>query len=129
MIWQTRRFQALTKNPNHERAMKNIRRTTTVVEEMDSTWMSNIDEKRNKVAAIPDTNVALAKAKKEAYFLVRGLLQALFAQVFGVELILVFTFAAYLPHGRNRREHYVAFANTLHRGDQNGHRWQKYRRT
>lgn len=43
-------------------------RTAVVVEEMDSVWLRNIDEKRNKVAAIPETNIALSRAKKEAYF-------------------------------------------------------------
>lgn len=56
------------KNPDHKQALENRRRTITVVEEMDSNWLRDIDEKRNKVAAIPDNNVALTKAKKEAYF-------------------------------------------------------------
>lgn len=56
------------KNPSHKRAIVNRKRTITVVEEMDTTWLRNIEDKRNKVAAIPDTNVALTRAKKEAYF-------------------------------------------------------------
>ena len=43
-------------------------RTALVVEEMDRTWLREIDDKRNKVAAIPETNIALSRAKKEAYF-------------------------------------------------------------
>lgn len=65
-------LQALVKNPSHNRAMVNRRRTVTVVEEMDTTWLKNIDEKRNQVGAIPDNNVALTKAKKEAYFQVNN---------------------------------------------------------
>lgn len=56
------------KNPSHEQALTNRMRTAVVVEEMDHMWLRKIDEKRNKVAAIPETNVALSRAKKEAYF-------------------------------------------------------------
>lgn len=61
-------FQALVKNPSHEQALTNRMRTAVVVEEMDRMWLRKIDEKRNKVASIPETNVALSRAKKEAYF-------------------------------------------------------------
>lgn len=43
-------------------------RTAVVVEEMDGKWLRKIDEKRDKVAEIPETNLALSRAKKEAYF-------------------------------------------------------------
>jgi len=43
-------------------------RTAVVVEEMDRSWLRKIDEKRNRVSEIPETNVALSRAKKEAYF-------------------------------------------------------------
>lgn len=56
------------KNPSHEQALTNRMRTAVVVEEMDRMWLRKIDEKRNKVASIPETNVALSRAKKEAYF-------------------------------------------------------------
>lgn len=60
--------QALIKNPDHERALENRMRTAMVVEEMDRKWLKKIDDKRNRVANIPETNVALSRAKKEAYF-------------------------------------------------------------
>lgn len=39
-----------------------------VVEELDSETLRRIDRKRDTVAAIPDSNLALQRAKKEAYF-------------------------------------------------------------
>lgn len=61
-------FQALTYCPDHHKAFTNRKRTATVVEEMDRKMLKRIDGKRDKISAIPDSNKALRRAKKEAYF-------------------------------------------------------------
>lgn len=61
-------FQALTYCPDHVRAFTNRQRTATVVEEMDRITLKRIDGKRDLISAIPDTDKALRRAKKEAYF-------------------------------------------------------------
>lgn len=60
--------RALTFEPNHEGALMNSQRTARVVEELDRKMLRRIDEKRDTLSAIPDNNVALIRAKKEAYF-------------------------------------------------------------
>lgn len=60
--------RALTYKPNHEGALINSQRTARVVEELDRSVLRIIDKKRNILAAIPDNNAALIRAKKEAYF-------------------------------------------------------------
>lgn len=61
-------FQALTYSPNHAKAFVNRQRTAGTVEEMDRTMLKRIDGKRDLISAIPDSNKALRRAKKEAYF-------------------------------------------------------------
>lgn len=61
-------FQALTHCPTHSKALTNRKRTESVVEQMDQEMFNRIDAKRDILAAIPDTNRALIRAKKEAYF-------------------------------------------------------------
>lgn len=61
-------FQALTQCPDHSAAAANRQRVMRVVEELDSETLRRIDRKRDTVAAIPDSNPALQRAKKEAYF-------------------------------------------------------------
>lgn len=60
--------RALTYKPNHEGALMNSQRTARVVEELDRIMLRRIDDKRNTLSMIPDNNVALIRAKKEAYF-------------------------------------------------------------
>ncbi|KAM0732181.1 Protein adenylyltransferase Fic [Formica fusca] len=60
--------RALTYKPNHEGALVNSQRTARVVEELDRLMLKRIDEKRNTLSNIPDDNVALIRAKTEAYF-------------------------------------------------------------
>ncbi|XP_076233584.1 FIC domain protein adenylyltransferase isoform X2 [Calliopsis andreniformis] len=60
--------RALSYQPNHEGALTNSQRTARVVEELDRTMLQRIDKKRNALAAIPDNNASLIRAKKEAYF-------------------------------------------------------------
>jgi len=60
--------RALTYKPNHEGALMNSQRTARVVEELDRMTLRRIDDKRNALSMIPDNNVALIRAKKEAYF-------------------------------------------------------------
>lgn len=64
-------FQALTYCPSHAKAFVNRQRTAGTVEEMDRTMLKRIDGKRDLISAIPDSNKALRRAKKEAYFQVR----------------------------------------------------------
>lgn len=60
--------RALTYQPNHQSALINRERTARVVEELDRIMLRRIDEKRNALSAIPDSDAALIRAKKEAYF-------------------------------------------------------------
>ncbi|XP_046752459.1 protein adenylyltransferase Fic isoform X2 [Diprion similis] len=60
--------RALTYQPNHEGALANRQRTARVVDELDQRMLRRIDEKRDALSAIPDSNAALRRAKKEAYF-------------------------------------------------------------
>ena len=60
--------RALSYQPNHEEALINSQRTARVVEELDRRMLRRIDDKRNKLAAKPDNDAALIRAKKEAYF-------------------------------------------------------------
>lgn len=60
--------RALSYQPNHEGALINSQRTARVVEELDRRMLRRIDEKRDALAAIPDNDAALIRAKKEAYF-------------------------------------------------------------
>jgi len=61
-------FQALSYSPRHSKAMSNRRRTASIVEQMDEDLFRRIDSKRDMLVAIPETNRALIRAKKEAYF-------------------------------------------------------------
>uniref|UniRef100_A0A1B6DIV6 Protein adenylyltransferase Fic n=1 Tax=Clastoptera arizonana TaxID=38151 RepID=A0A1B6DIV6_9HEMI len=61
-------FQALTNCPDHSKALANRNRVMQVVEEIDKEVFQRIDKKRDTVSAIPDSNTALQRAKKEAYF-------------------------------------------------------------
>lgn len=64
-------FQALTHSPSHSAALANRQRTARIVEEMDRSTLRRIDEKRDKLSSIPDSNSAFRRAKKEAYFQVK----------------------------------------------------------
>lgn len=61
-------IRALSYKPNHEGALMNSQRTARVVEELDRIMLRRIDDKRNALSMIPDNDVALIRAKKEAYF-------------------------------------------------------------
>lgn len=61
-------FQALIICPDHRAAGANRQRVRSAVEELDSASLHRIDLKRDTVATIPDSNPALRRAKKEAYF-------------------------------------------------------------
>lgn len=55
-------------SPDHRAARANWQRVKQAVEEIDSASLHRIDHKRDTVATIPDSNPALRRAKKEAYF-------------------------------------------------------------
>ncbi|XP_050538464.1 protein adenylyltransferase Fic isoform X2 [Daktulosphaira vitifoliae] len=61
-------FQALVHSPKHKGALRNRKRTELIVDDLDWQQLKRIDEKRDKVASISDSNAALRRAKKEAYF-------------------------------------------------------------
>lgn len=48
--------------------MINRKRTQIIVDDLDWQQLKRIDEKRDKMALISDSNMALRRAKKEAYF-------------------------------------------------------------
>lgn len=57
--------------PDHRAARANRQRVKNAVEDLDTRVLNRIDLKRDTVAAIPDSNPALRRAKKEAYFQVQ----------------------------------------------------------
>lgn len=59
---------ALTNYPEHTGALVNRQRTASIVENLDRDVLRKIDEKRDALLSIPETNSALRRAKKEAYF-------------------------------------------------------------
>jgi len=46
----------------------NRKRTQIIVDDLDWQQLKRIDEKRDKMALISDSNMAFRRAKKEAYF-------------------------------------------------------------
>lgn len=74
--------------------MGNRKRTQIIVDDLDWQQLKRIDEKRDKMSLLSDSNLALRRAKKEAYFLVTryivffkciiylGILNCIFDQLF-----------------------------------------------
>ncbi|CAG0917794.1 unnamed protein product [Notodromas monacha] len=60
--------KALTLSPRNSRALENKLRTSPIVADLDFRTLTRIDEKRDELAKIPDSNAALRRIKKEAYF-------------------------------------------------------------
>lgn len=61
-------LRALSNYPDHPAALTNRQRTASIVENLDQEMLDKIDRKRDALSAIPDSNSALRRAKKEAYF-------------------------------------------------------------
>ncbi|XP_017048406.1 protein adenylyltransferase Fic [Drosophila ficusphila] len=61
-------FQALTLNPSNTEALANRQRTADLVQELDERRLESLDSKRDALSAIHESNAALRRAKKEAYF-------------------------------------------------------------
>ncbi|XP_073999528.1 FIC domain protein adenylyltransferase [Rhodnius prolixus] len=61
-------FRALIISPGHSAAKGNRGRLAALVEEIDLGTLHRLDKKRDTVASIPESNTALRKAKREAYF-------------------------------------------------------------
>lgn len=61
--------RALILSPGHSKAMVNRQRTLPIVEELDESRLNAIDIKRNHLINIPESNSALRRVKREAYFL------------------------------------------------------------
>lgn len=59
---------ALTNFPDHSGALSNRQRTASIVENLDREMLRKIEEKREALLSIPESNAALRRAKKEAYF-------------------------------------------------------------
>lgn len=68
MIYLKHIQQALIHSPKHKEALINRKRTQIIVDDLDWQQLKRIDEKRDKMALISDSNMALRRAKKEAYF-------------------------------------------------------------
>ncbi|XP_043662941.1 protein adenylyltransferase Fic [Drosophila teissieri] len=61
-------FQALTISPSNSEALANRQRTADVVQTLDERRLESLDSKRDALSAIHESNGALRRAKKEAYF-------------------------------------------------------------
>ncbi|KMY88514.1 protein adenylyltransferase Fic isoform X1 [Drosophila simulans] len=61
-------FQALTISPSNSEALANRQRTADVVQSLDERRLESLDSKRDALSAIHESNGALRRAKKEAYF-------------------------------------------------------------
>lgn len=62
-------FRALSVCPDHEGALVNRQRTVHVVEQLDLHILKTIDEKRDILKNIPDSDTVFQKFKKQAYYL------------------------------------------------------------
>lgn len=61
-------LQALTINPSDSEALANRQRTASIVQILDERRLQTLDIKRDALSAIHESNAALRRAKKEAYF-------------------------------------------------------------
>ncbi|KAM7352525.1 FIC domain protein adenylyltransferase [Cochliomyia hominivorax] len=61
-------FQALTINPSYSEALANRQRTAAIVQTLDESRLMELDRKRDALSGIHESNAALRRAKKEAYF-------------------------------------------------------------
>ncbi|KAI8121536.1 Adenosine monophosphate-protein transferase FICD like protein [Lucilia cuprina] len=61
-------FQALTINPSYSEALANRQRTAGIVQTIDERRLMELDRKRDALSGIHESNAALRRAKKEAYF-------------------------------------------------------------
>lgn len=59
---------ALVLYPGHQRALENRRRALPLVKELDLKMLKRIETKREALMSIPDGNLALTRAKLEAYY-------------------------------------------------------------
>lgn len=60
--------RALAISPRNSRALVNRERTSPLVAEIDFQVLRRIDAKRDELVKLPDSNAALRRIKKEAYF-------------------------------------------------------------
>ncbi|XP_054741623.1 protein adenylyltransferase Fic [Anastrepha obliqua] len=61
-------FQALILNPTNTEAVANRQRTAAIVQSIDERKLKLLDLKRDALSAVHESNAALRRAKKEAYF-------------------------------------------------------------
>uniref|UniRef100_A0A1I8NSW1 Protein adenylyltransferase Fic n=1 Tax=Stomoxys calcitrans TaxID=35570 RepID=A0A1I8NSW1_STOCA len=61
-------FQALTINPSCSEALTHRQRTAAIVQSIDDRRLLELDRKRDALSGIHESNAALRRAKKEAYF-------------------------------------------------------------
>lgn len=61
-------IQALTANPSHSAALANRMRTAAIVDALDQERLNKLDAKRDALSSIHESNAALRRVKKEAYF-------------------------------------------------------------
>ena len=60
--------RALILSPSHTKALANRERTLPMVEEIDQEYYESLDNKRDLLINIPDSDPALRRMKKESYF-------------------------------------------------------------
>uniref|UniRef100_A0A336KTT5 Protein adenylyltransferase Fic n=1 Tax=Culicoides sonorensis TaxID=179676 RepID=A0A336KTT5_CULSO len=60
-------FRAIIADPKYTKAVENRKRTSHIVELMDLKRLARLDEKRDALSGVHETNAALRRAKKEAY--------------------------------------------------------------
>ncbi|XP_075150133.1 FIC domain protein adenylyltransferase [Haematobia irritans] len=61
-------YQALIINPSCSEALTNRQRTAAIVQSIDDRRLLELDHKRDALSGIHESNAALRRAKKEAYF-------------------------------------------------------------
>lgn len=61
--------KALMHYPGHKDALMNRQRTVQIVEQLDLQMFQNIDNKRDMLKNVPDTDAVFNKFKKQAYYL------------------------------------------------------------
>lgn len=60
--------QALMVSPEHSEALTNRQRTAGIVEGLDQRRLDELDAKRDSLSGLHESNAALRRAKREAYF-------------------------------------------------------------
>ncbi len=60
---------ALINNASHTEAVTNLKRTSSIVEEIDQKMLGRIEDKRSLVLRLPENSAAFQRARQEMYYL------------------------------------------------------------